>query len=161
MSHRSNAHFLPLSEVINMDCPVDKGLVKVFHSGASGSSWEVPSYVGAKVRDSSISPLAVPARGAALAGPPPWLIASRGGCVASWFCFRLATVSSRYNRYLVSGQSAVLSFEKCMVDKLSVYQHTLCPLIGFAWELAPGAGGARTALGAFYFLSSTAHATGA
>lgn len=82
MSHRSNAHFLPVSEVINTDCPVDRGLVKAFHSGASGSSWDVLPYVCASVEDSSSSPSAVPAMDPALGGPPPWLMASRGGCEA-------------------------------------------------------------------------------
>lgn len=49
---------------------------------------------------------------------------------------------------------------KPVCDILSVYEHTLCPFIGFARQLAPGAGGAGTTLGAFYFLSSTAYATG-
>lgn len=82
MSYQPDAHFLPLSEVINTDCPVDRGLVKEFHSGASGSSWDVLAYVCAKVEDSSISFSAVlatrmeSARGCAA----PWLAVSRGGC---------------------------------------------------------------------------------
>lgn len=46
-----------------------------------------------------------------------------------------------------------------MVDQLSVHQHALRPLVRLARELAPGARRAGAALGAFYLLSPTTHAT--
>lgn len=82
MLHRSNARFIPRADVTKMDCPVDKGLVKAFHSGASGPAWEVLPYVGAMAKDSSSSLSATPAMDPALGVAPAWMMASRGGWVA-------------------------------------------------------------------------------